>query len=130
MNTIAGVALKDANEVRCKVHVDAKHLASNFAVSSHTGLDGSASVQAVEIDARPFSVRLPFCPANVLAAIIASVNAALASGQAFRVSLMSALLPVDHLCATALVDWFSYDPTSRGEIIRDVQLNFVALADA
>lgn len=127
--SIAGVALEDANNTPCKVLIiDAANLKPQVIGSTQYAADGTGYTQFLEVTAgAQFGVRLEFVPPTVLNDVIDAINAALASGGTFNVTLDD---DINSINADVTVDfsrqWVSY-PAQRThpDVVKEAEFRFV-----
>jgi hypothetical protein len=129
--SICGVDLEDANGTPCKVLLlDAANLKPQVIGATTYAADGTGYTQILEVTAgAQFGAKIEFIPPDVLNNIIDAINAALAGGGSFNVTLQD---DINSINQDVTVDfsrqWLSYPAQRTNEdVVKDAEFHFVTI---
>jgi hypothetical protein len=127
--SIAGITLQDAGAIPCKVLIqDASAFRQTVAGSTQFAADGTIYTQILEVTTgRAFGVKVEYIPPDVLNDIIDAINAAIAGGDPFNVTLADDLTTINTDCIPDFAaGWIKIaEQRTHTDVVKDVVFRFI-----
>lgn len=129
VGSIAGVALENSAAIPCKAMLlDVGNFKPTFSGNTQFAADGTPYTQILEITAgRTFGVRIEFIPPDVLNDIVDAINAAVAAGDSFNVTLQDDLTSINENCIPDFAaGWLKIEAQRTHEdIVKNIEFRFL-----